>query len=131
MTKRAWRLVAGGYVVLAIAFGVTIAIVVAEVHRLDDTQRTIKAAQAQNIKNAEQLRTTQGALGAFTVKITGAVCLLALEPTSAGKRALVESYASGAPITLDGLGPTCRYAAERAIDDVFDSSPPPEVKALK
>lgn len=117
MTRRAWRWILAGYVTLALGFTIVTAIVVHEIHRLDDTQRA--------------LQHTQGLIGAFVIRAAGAICLLGLAPTSEERRRLVESYVSGNQITLAALGPTCRTAADRAIEDLFDAHPPPEVKALK
>lgn len=105
MSARAWRLVATGYAILAVAFTVVAIILVDHLHETEETQAQIKAQQQRNIAVRDRL-------AALTQRTTGAVCLLALAPDTAAEHSLVERYIAGEQIPLNLYGPRCPKAIE-------------------
>lgn len=115
MTRRAWYAVTAGYALLAIGFTVVALVVVGEVHRLDNTQRTIRA--------------TQKAAATIAVHNAGAICLGLTAPTKHEEMAIIDSFLQGDGTVVRLFTPRCKQVALKAAEDIFGiHALPPELE---
>lgn len=111
MSRRAWWLVAGGYLVMAAGF-LVFAFVLA--HHVNENQTTVK-----------EVRALQQEAATIAVHNAGATCTVARKLTNAEERELIDSYLElNVPIS-HFFPPECVQVARRAARDIFGTQPLP------